>query len=212
MKVIGINGSPRRTKNTATMLEHALKGAAAQGAETELIHLFDLKFTGCKSCFHCKRLGGNYIGKCVLKDDLKEVLEKIFEADALVVASPIYYHDVTGAVRNLFERLWFPGNLYSADGSIAYTKRMKVGLIYTMGVPNVDKFQYTSMFERHKSIFEQYFGETQIITSLDAYQFDDYSKYTSSAFDPIKKKERYETEFPKDCENAVRLGEWLVEK
>ena len=192
------------------MVESALKGAATQGAETELIHLFDLNYSGCKSCFHCKRLGGSYLGKCALKDDLKEVLEKIFLADALVIGSPIYYHDVTGAVRNLFERLWFPGNLYSADGSIAYTKRMKVGLIYTMGVPNVDRFHYTEMFDRHKMVFEQMFGETQIVTSLDAYQFDDYSKYASSAFDAVKKKERYETEFPKDCENAFRLGEWLV--
>ena len=50
-KVIAINGSPRKTWNTATLLEHALSGARSAGAETELIHLYDLDFKGCVSCF-----------------------------------------------------------------------------------------------------------------------------------------------------------------
>ena len=54
MKVIAVNGSPRKEWNTAAMLEKALAGAADQGAETELIHLYDLKYTGCTSCFACK--------------------------------------------------------------------------------------------------------------------------------------------------------------
>ncbi len=51
MKVIAINGSPRKRWNTATLLEKALEGAASQGAETELIHLYDIDFKGCTSCF-----------------------------------------------------------------------------------------------------------------------------------------------------------------
>ena len=58
MKVMAINGSPRKEWNTATLLEKALEGAASQGAETELIHLYDLSFKGCKSCFACKTRGG----------------------------------------------------------------------------------------------------------------------------------------------------------
>jgi len=58
MKVIAINGSPRKKWNTATLLEKALAGAASQGAETELMHLYDLNYKGCISCFACKTIGG----------------------------------------------------------------------------------------------------------------------------------------------------------
>ena len=51
MKVMAINGSPRKKWNTATLLDKALEGAASQGAETELIHLYDLNYKGCISCF-----------------------------------------------------------------------------------------------------------------------------------------------------------------
>ena len=54
MKLLAINGSPRKKWNTAMLLEHALNGAASKGATTELIHLYDLDFKGCTSCFACK--------------------------------------------------------------------------------------------------------------------------------------------------------------
>jgi multimeric flavodoxin WrbA len=57
MNVMAFNGSPKKKWNTATLLEKALEGAASQGAETELIHLYDLDFKGCISCFACKTRG-----------------------------------------------------------------------------------------------------------------------------------------------------------
>jgi multimeric flavodoxin WrbA len=56
---MAFNGSPRKTWNTATLLEKALEGAASKGAETELVHLYDVTFKGCISCFACKTKGGN---------------------------------------------------------------------------------------------------------------------------------------------------------
>ena len=82
MKVTAINGSPRKSWNTATLLKKALKGAASQGAETELIHLYDLTFTGCTSCFACKTKGGKSYGRCAVKDGLAPVLKKVGAADA----------------------------------------------------------------------------------------------------------------------------------
>ena len=70
MKLIAFNGSPRKKWNTATLLEHALKGAKSEGAKTELIHLYDLDYKGCTSCFACKRIGGRVYGHCAIKDDL----------------------------------------------------------------------------------------------------------------------------------------------
>ena len=91
MTVIGINGSPRKTWNTATLLEKALEGAASQGAETGIVHLYDLDFQGCTSCFACKLEGGKKYGQCAVKDDLTPILDAIAEADALVLGSPIYF-------------------------------------------------------------------------------------------------------------------------
>ena len=98
MKVIAINGSPRKKWNTATLLEKALEGAASEGAETELIHLYDFNFKGCISCFACKLKDGKSYGKCAMNDELTHVLAKLKEADAVILGSPIYLGNSTGAV------------------------------------------------------------------------------------------------------------------
>ena len=64
MKVMAINGSPRKEWNTATLLGKALEGAESKGAESELIHLYDYTFKGCISCFACKTGDGKSYGKC----------------------------------------------------------------------------------------------------------------------------------------------------
>lgn len=88
MKVLAVNGSPRKKWNTATLLNKALEGAASQGAETELINLYDLNYKGCISCFSCKLKDGKSYGRCAAKDDLTPVLEKIQLVDALILGSP----------------------------------------------------------------------------------------------------------------------------
>jgi multimeric flavodoxin WrbA len=66
MNVIAINGSSRKKWNMATLLRYALDVAASQEAETEQVHLYDLGFTGCTSCFACKLKGGKSNGKCAV--------------------------------------------------------------------------------------------------------------------------------------------------
>lgn len=58
MKILAVNGSSRKIWNTAILLNKALEGAESQGAETELVHLYDRNFKGCTSCFACKRKDG----------------------------------------------------------------------------------------------------------------------------------------------------------
>ncbi|MBQ3076702.1 MAG: flavodoxin family protein [Clostridia bacterium] len=207
-KVIGINGSPRADGNSAALLRSALEGAAVAGAETELVQLGSLNFSGCISCFACKLLGGPSFGRCAVKDELSPLLERILEADALLVSMPIYFGDVPGMVRNLFERLWFPALLYRRDGAIAYEKRVKVGLLYTMNVPNPRN--YDQLIRTHKASFDYYLGETQTLCSADTHQFSDYSLYTGDLFNPEGKRQRRETQFPVDCAKAKELGAALV--
>lgn len=209
MKVIGINGSPRKDWNCGKALDFALQGAVAAGAEIKRYDLFDLNFTGCKSCFGCKLLGGPSFCKCALQDDLTDVLAEILEADALIVSAPIYYSDVPGAVRNFYERILFPANLYDMSKT-GYSKRVNVGLIYTMGAP--DPAFNGNLAEKDKQKFDMFIGDTEILNILDTYQFDDYSKYASAMFDPVAKRKRNETVFPQDCQKAYEMGKRLVTK
>ena len=208
MKILAINGSPRKNKNTATLLNKALEGAASQGAETELVHLYDLNYKGCVSCFACKMKNGKSYGKCALKDDLTPILEKITNADAIVFGSPIYLHSVTGAMRSFLERLIFQYLVYDVDHSSLFQKKIPTGFIYTMNVTN-EQFKNLGYEDDLKSMqvyLEKAFGSFESLAVNDTYQFDDYSKYVVTLFDEKKKAKVREEQFPKDCEAAFDMG------
>jgi multimeric flavodoxin WrbA len=135
MKVIAINGSPRKKWNTAMLLEQALEGAKSKGAETELIHLYDLDFKGCTSCFSCKLKGGKSYGKCAMRDGLTPVLEKLATADAFILGSPIYFGTATGEMRSFMERLLFQYFEYTIPPTSLFDRKIPTALIYTMNVP-----------------------------------------------------------------------------
>ncbi|AAK80473.1 multimeric flavodoxin WrbA [Clostridium acetobutylicum] len=212
MMIIGINGSPRKNGNTIEMLKSALDGAKAQGAETELINLYDYNYKGCVSCFSCKLKGGRSYGKCALKDDLKPILEKIEKADAFILASPIYFGMVTGEMRSFMERLLFQYLVYDKDHSSLFNRKIKTGFIYTMNVPEtyLDSVGYNKLFESNEATLKRIFGASEYILSTDTYQFDDYSKYEASMFDVEAKKKRREEVFPEDCKRAYEMGASFV--
>ena len=102
MRIIAINGSPRKKWNTATLLVKALEGAASQGAVTDLVHLYDLAYKGCISCFACKAKDGKSYGRCAVEDSLTPLYARIEKADALILGSPIYLGDsvVSGSTKS----------------------------------------------------------------------------------------------------------------
>ncbi len=208
MYVIAVNGSPRKNWNTATLLNKALEGAASQGATTEIIHLYDLNFKGCVSCFACKLIGGKSYGKCSYKDDLSPVLEKIESADAIILGSPIYFGNVTGEMRSLMERMAFQYLLYDENYSSLNKKKKPIGFIYTMNIKEnmLRDWGYDRIFLANETIFKRIFGVSESLCSTDTYQFDDYSKYITTAFDEKAKAKRRQEEFPKDCEKAFNMG------
>ena len=212
MKMIAINGSPRKKWNTATLLEKALEGAASEGAETEIIHLYDLNFKGCTSCFACKLKGGNSYGKCAMKDELSPVLDKLKDADAVILGSPIYLGNSTGEMRSFMERYVFPFLVYSTDLPSLYPKNIPVGFIYTMGIKeeNFDMFGLNIIIKLNETIATRIFGYSESLYSTDTYQFDDYSKYV--AFDPGEKVNRRKEVFPQDCEKAYEMGARFVKR
>lgn len=212
MKIIAVNGSPRKNNNTAILLKNALEGAAAQGAETEMINLYDLNFKGCVSCFACKRKGGKSYGKCAYKDDLSEVLEKILNADALVLGSPIYFESVTGEMRSFLERLMFPVLTYTEGYKGLLDKKIPVGFIYTMNVTEeyMKEVNYIQALKFAEMDLERLFGSCESLAVNDTLQFNDYSKYVVTVFDEEEKKKVREEQFPIDCQKAFDLGARLI--
>lgn len=213
MYVVAINGSPRKNWNTAILLNKALEGAAAKNASTELIHLYDLNFKGCVSCFACKQRGGKSYGKCAYKDDLTSVLEKIEAADAIILGSPIYFSDVTGEMRSFIERLLFQYLVYDENYSSLNRKKKKTGLIYTMNAPEtmIKEIEYDRILSHVEKAFERVMGPTESLFVTDTYQFSDYSKYVATAFNAAAKLKRREEVFPMDCEKAFAMGARLAE-
>ena len=106
MKTIVINASPRKRWNTSQIMKSASEGAKSVGASVEYIDLYDIDLKGCMSCMVCKSKKTDKI-KCYLKDDLSPIIEKILEADTLLIGSPIYFGKVTSHFRALMERLIF---------------------------------------------------------------------------------------------------------
>ncbi|MHB8062902.1 MAG: flavodoxin family protein [Ruminiclostridium sp.] len=208
MKVLAFNGSPRKDWNTAMLLRHSLEGAASQGADTELIHLYDLSYKGCISCFACKLKAGKSYGSCAVNDDLKPIFEKVSEADAIIIGSPIYFGMTTGETRSFLERLMFQYLVYDANHSTLFNRKLQTGFIYTMNVSQsiVEKVGYDQNLKVTEMAMKRIFGASEALFVTDTYQFDDYSKYDTSGFDAQEKAKRRKEVFPEDCKKALEMG------
>jgi len=217
MKAVLVNGSPRKNWNTHQMLEKAAEGARSVGAETELIHLYDYDYKGCKSCFACKRKGNDLHGLCVIGDELKPVLEKILDADVLIVGTPVYHGNAAGEVYSFLERVLFPSTLYEWDGNGKYVsqlrKKKKCGLLVTMNASEAirDQMGYSRKFEEMAGTMGRLLGSCELLYACNTLQFSDYSKYAASAFSEEEKRHHRQVQFPVDLEAAFALGRRLCQ-
>jgi multimeric flavodoxin WrbA len=104
VKILGIMGSPRIGGNTDLLLDEALKGAQEKGAQTEKLIIDRLKITPCKEIYHCLE-----DGTCPLKDDMTPLYAKLLEADAVILATPIFFYTVSAQMMAFISRcqaLW----------------------------------------------------------------------------------------------------------
>jgi len=99
MKVLGINASPRIEGNTDLLLDKVLQGARSKGADTEKIILNKLKFVPCQEC---AKMADN--GWCLVNDDMQAVYKKIKEADAIVLASPVFFGSLSAQSKMMIDR------------------------------------------------------------------------------------------------------------
>jgi len=112
MKIVSITGSPRRGGTSFRISESFVKTALQKNAHIKEYHLNDLTFRGCQGCDACKKTSD----KCVLKDDLSQVLSDLLDADIAVFSSPVYYGDTTGQFKMFTDRTWsFVGADYQSS-------------------------------------------------------------------------------------------------
>jgi multimeric flavodoxin WrbA len=102
VKILAIVGSPRLRGNTNYLVDKALNTAAGLGAETEKIVLRRYKVNPCIACKNCGELK-----TCLLKDDGTSILEKLAEADGIILATPVYFHNVSAQMKALIDRCHF---------------------------------------------------------------------------------------------------------
>lgn len=210
-KIIAVNAGPRKGWNTDRLIREAAKGAECAGAEVEYIDLFRLeKYTGCISCFGCKL--PKTFGKCVCRDGLYDVLEKIRSADGLIIGSPNYLGDLTASFRALYERLVFQWLTYNRETPCCNEHKIPVLLITTSNCSEsaYDAIGYTAMLEKYRGTLSSFVGETRLLICGDTLQTNDYSRYNWTMFDPEAKKQRHEETFGTYLEEACRLGAELV--
>lgn len=205
MNTILINASPRKNGNTAQLLQEAKKGAESVGAQVEYINLYDLNFTGCRSCMACKRKG-NEKAKCYWKDDLSPLISRILQADNLIIGSPIYFGEPTAVFRALLERLLFCILSYDTGGS-AFSGKVNTGMIYTMNVPET---YYQEKLRPALEVLENQLrllgGRVWTYAACDTLQVSDYSKYDMSMFCEAGKRKHYKEQFPLDRKAAFEMG------
>lgn len=215
------NGGPRKNWTTVKMMESAMKGASDAGAEVELIHLFDYEFTGCKSCFACKLKNSKTNGVCAIRDTIRPVLEKAYDADVIVIGSPVYLSNPTGTTKAFMERLIYPLLSYNPkvnengemEGGIR-AKRVPTAMIYSMGdsKEHTDSINYPIILGEYARFLEMVYGHSEILCTYSGYQFSDYSKYDLiEGAQAVREKYRDE-QLPKDLEAAYELGKRLVVK
>ena len=209
-KIVVVNAGPRRGWNTDTLITEAAKGAEAAGAEIVRFDLFRMeKYTGCISCFGCKKEKNK--GHCIVKDGLAPVLDAVREADGLIIGSPNYLSELTASCRALYERLIFQNLTYNLESPCCNEHPVPVLLIMTSNAPDT---AYNALLQNYKQALSAFVGPTEVFVSGNTLQLKDYGKtdWQWTMFDPEAKKKRHEEVFPQECKKAFELGAALAAK
>lgn len=208
-KIIAINAGPRIGWNTDKLVSEAARGAESAGASVEKVDLFRLeKYTGCISCFGCKK--EKYKGHCICRDGLTPVLDAIRNADGLIIGSPNYLGEMTASFRALYERLIFQNLTYNVETPICNQNSIPVLLIMTSNAPDT---YFTELMKNYQQTLNRLVGPTETFVSGETLQLKDYSKtdWEWSLFDAEAKKLRHETVFPQECNAVFEKGAVLVQ-
>jgi len=160
MKIVCLKGSPREKSNSSTIAESFMATATEQGADTVTFKLNSLKYRGCQGCYACKK----NLDRCILEDDLTQVLESVRGADIVMLASPVYYGDVSGQMKCFIDRTFSyltPDYVTSKNPSRLAPGKRPV-FILTQGNPDFKLFD--DVYPRYDKFLKWYgFAESRLI-------------------------------------------------
>lgn len=206
-KIIAFMGSPRKNRNTGILMQEALRGANALGAETKLVHIAALTMKGCQGCYACKTKGDTE-GKCVLKDDMTPLYQEVEEADAVLFGSPVYMCAMTSELKMVLDRL-FP--YLTMDFESLLPKGKKCGLIFTQNQRDPNLFEWHFQMTARMLTYLG-FEEPEILVSIDTIGYDDVEKLAGTTLIEThrRKKHHKATVFPNDMRKAYDMGQRMA--
>ena len=180
---MGILGSPRRGGNSEILLDKALEGVKAKGADTDKIVLNELKFVPCQECGGCARSG-----RCVIDDDFQLIYKKIDQAGALIISSPIFFGSLSAQVKAMIDRYQCAWQAkYVLGKSLA--KAGKKGALMLVSASDREKF-----FQNAESIVKNFFAVLEI-------------KFQDKLYCPNVDEKAKILSYPDCLKRALALGE-----
>lgn len=166
MRIVSLLGSPRPKGNSTVITKHFSKAAEELGAEVVSYPLNKLTYQGCQGCFACK----TKLDRCIVEDDLSEVLDAVKDCDALVMSSPVYFGEVTGQLKCFIDRTF---SFLTPDYATSEDKtRLKPGksmvFVITQGHPDEELF--ADIFPRYDYFFNWLgFDKSHLIRACGMY-------------------------------------------
>ena len=180
--ILILKGSPREKGNSAVLAEQVCVGAESAGAEVESVYLHGMDIQPCDGCFFCEDTG-----ICVIEDDMQSLYPKLRQADAIVIASPVYWYTYSAQVKLCIDR-WLA--LETRDGNELRGKQ--VGIVLTYGDTDIFTSGGINAIHAFQSLFD-YIG-AEIVG---------YVYGTGNKLGEVKEQ-------PKLMESALRLGQQLA--
>lgn len=167
MKIVCLLGSPREKGNSATIANRFCNSAEGRGAEVKTFILNNLEYRGCQGCMACK----TKLDRCVLDDDLTEVLDAIRETDVLVLASPVYFWDISSQLKTFLDRTFS----YLVPDFITNPKKSRLApgkkLVFILAQGNPDQTSYPDIFQKFDYFFKGYgFVECHFIRAFGVHE------------------------------------------
>ena len=170
MEVLILLGSPRPSGNSATLARRFGETAEKMGATVKAYHLNKLSYRGCQACMTCK----GKLDHCVLKDDLTEVLDAVRTADILVMATPVYYGEVSSQMKGFIDRTfsYLAPDYRTNPAPSRLPAGKKLVFIQTQAQP--DEKLFNDIFPRYRMFFSWYgFNDIHLIRGCGVIDKDD---------------------------------------
>lgn len=196
MKTVVINAGPKRKNQNAQFAQSAAKGAESVGADVEYVDLYKMDLCGCMSCLICKQEGKAC--KCYWRDDISPLIDRILDADSLLIAAPIFFSQPTSHYMALLERLIFC--IVSYDVGNAFKGKVNVGLFYTI---NYSKDYFEESVRPHLKQSEDILKMLNGKVVIDSFENTSKNIYSKSTDDELKLKEE---QFERDLERIFEIG------